>query len=634
MVTFTNSGNLPTNLLKLSKNEFEEIKGKLLGKIISYYQTIQSEKKTENYITNVLKRQFKEMSFKEEILFSKVLDQLKTTVQFDLKSQWETETLISEFKSQSSNLLRSRAREYNSSDAVDEHLVIIISAISTYIEDKLEIIIPTPSIHPTQDIPKSLPVTPTQDPLIESNTSVTFEEACELNSHYFKIQIPKLDSGNLTLKEMLEFAKNLLKIGLCEDPRIIKHNKKGFLASRLKYLDKAYQNAIRQKGTNLKLEKLLTYIIEIKNIDKEFVMELVSKTAPEIEEVASEVIDMGIADPSHKFIHHSRTGFKGGFFIDREGKGPIAFIKPQKFAPDPSIEEVNPTISHNLIKREELAYREHLAYVIQQAIGVDCGIPPVSIVRASHNAFGPGIEMGSLAMFVPGKPLIEFYSDGGELSQNEFCKFLIDIPFFACDSHQGNTLVDENLQIHKIDNELILPRPIINGDNYPGGLLYTRLSWASAPEAKIPIPEHLREQFASIDIDKVLRAVEKDLAIHSSFSKNRVELGEHVLELLHFGLMILKIGAEMNKTPREIATCLQPLKRDISSNKRQFIGGEAIKIFREEFMPVYLEHNEVDWERVEEKIREVFAQKISERQETKEYFLMRILGILELGKID
>lgn len=256
------------------------------------------------------------------------------------------------------------------------------------------------------------------------------------------------------------------------------------------------------------------------------------------------------------------------------------------------------------------AIRERLAYKLQEAIGVDFGVPPIVILDANFKEFH--LDELAEALFNQGwlenesNPLSNPFTcfikyaenaktinDNNEkqISEDNSHKPLINTLLLNADGHLDNGLVKEN---NLIPIDFSFSIPVIDSTGSLTEIRQCKNLLMDIPVVQKPLNENVRQILENIDIERVISIIREDVSLHVERFGEKCILPEVCYTMIKLNLLLIKIGAMLNKTPQEIDAMQCPIRKKVDG-KIQLLGGEYIKIYQE-----FIQNQEdIDWESVE-----------------------------------
>lgn len=268
------------------------------------------------------------------------------------------------------------------------------------------------------------------------------------------------------------------------------------------------------------------------------------------------------------------------------------------------------------------AIRERTAYKLQEAMGINFGVPDIVILDANFQEF----NLDELAQelyakgwtaeednpchnpftcfvkFIPNATSLDGDTENSILEE-EAHKPLINTLLLNVDGHVNNCLVKEG-QIIPIDFSYSLPIISESLDEIRG----CKNLLIDIPVASKHMSQSVRDKLVNLDIENVVKIIREDVELHKKQFGDHCSFPESIYKILHLNLLLLKIGAELNKTPVEIDSVQCPVRRR-SGTSVNFYGGEYLRIYQE----YILGKSEVDWIKVSDKLKAILSLPFQER---------------------
>lgn len=280
------------------------------------------------------------------------------------------------------------------------------------------------------------------------------------------------------------------------------------------------------------------------------------------------------------------------------------------------------------IEPGEGAIREVGAYLLQSHLGLQCGVPPTLLISSTHPFLGDRTEVMSLQKKVAfSDDAFSIGEDLKKLPDSAMDAVLLHIAMMQMDGHGHNLAIsDDRQKFILIDNGLSLPRPSPSGSSNCQGLRYARYGWMAFPQAKTHLSAQTREKIAAWDIPQIVASFKESIeALESRFpEEEHCHIADECFQLLELNLRLIKVGAELNKTYREIGS-VHVLSRKAGTQPPQFVGGEIIEIYRKHILGKI----DVNWNAVELNFRKVFSKTNGERLSNDTAFKSRIPDLEE-----
>ncbi|MEC7838447.1 MAG: hypothetical protein VX777_00245 [Chlamydiota bacterium] len=249
--------------------------------------------------------------------------------------------------------------------------------------------------------------------------------------------------------------------------------------------------------------------------------------------------------------------------------------------------------------------REQMASDLQEILDIDFGVP---MTVNSWIDIGEGVQWASLQSFVKGASELVSKSDQEKtsISNNEFHKFIFDVILFATDRHLSNVMCSNSGRLYLIDNGLSFPEPS------DCSLREAQFDWMTFPQSYQPFAGSITaEELKKIDIEKTileLKTKNEETAARSRGVNNR--LSSQALDLVHFNLLLVKLGTELEVPMRNIAATIAPV-RDPKSGL--LYGGEVVRLFTQAVQNQEKD-NLIDWKEVEQKMKKILTQPLFKRE--------------------
>ncbi|MFT4552636.1 MAG: hypothetical protein ACI9S8_001262 [Chlamydiales bacterium] len=264
------------------------------------------------------------------------------------------------------------------------------------------------------------------------------------------------------------------------------------------------------------------------------------------------------------------------------------------------------------IEPGEGAIREVAAYILQAHLGFDCGVPPTLLISSTHPFLGDSGEVMSLQKKVAySDDSFSIGEDLEKLPDSAMDSVLLHIAMMQMDGHGHNLAIsDDKKKFILIDNGLSLPHPSPSGSPDCQGLRYARYGWMVFPQAKTHLSTETREKIARWDIPEIAASFKEAMETAAAHfpDEEHCKIADACFQLLELNLHLIKVGAELDKTYREIGS-VHVLSRKARISPPQFVGGEIIEIYKNHI----LGKDEVDWNAVEQNFRNVLTQTNGER---------------------
>ncbi len=275
------------------------------------------------------------------------------------------------------------------------------------------------------------------------------------------------------------------------------------------------------------------------------------------------------------------------------------------------------------------AIRERVAYKLQESLKVDFGVQPTVILDANYNQFNlDGLYQtlinyeildenlnppctNSFSCFIKFVQDVKSYKeeDAPKQFEKEFHKPLINTLLINADGHLDNCLVKDD-KLVLIDFGYAIPD--INKKNLIE-IRQCKNLLMDHPYASKPMDDTVRQKFLAINVKEVMKAVREDISLHKEEFGENCSLTEESLNMIEANLLLIKVGAKLNRSPREIDATQWPI-RIKTQNKGEFEynGGEYAKIYAELIQGK--KNEDIEWKEVESQFAEVLSKSLSERK--------------------
>ena len=196
------------------------------------------------------------------------------------------------------------------------------------------------------------------------------------------------------------------------------------------------------------------------------------------------------------------------------------------------------------------AIRERVAYKLQEALGIDFGVPPIAILDANFKEF----HLDELAhklhenqwldeddnpcynpftCFIKFIPNTQFLSAKNEdlILAEEAHKPLINTLVLNADGHLNNCLVKDN-RLVIIDFGYGIPEvsPSLDEIRQCKNLLM------DIPVASRPMSPQVRDKLANINIDHIIKIIKEDVELHKKQFGDRCSIPEESYKMLQLNL--------------------------------------------------------------------------------------------------
>jgi hypothetical protein len=250
--------------------------------------------------------------------------------------------------------------------------------------------------------------------------------------------------------------------------------------------------------------------------------------------------------------------------------------------------------------------REEWSYAAQQIVGANFGIPPTVCSWVPFNGI---LQWCSIQEFIEGAEEFDGKADDfySSIPLEEFHKLVFDILSFSTDRAFRNLMTDGAKNLHLIDNGLHFPDP---SDEY--SLREGQFQWISLPQAHLPLTETpVVSKIQSVDIEEFIDTLSERTAAIALRSKGwNAPMSQNTQDLIHFTLLLIKVGIETQTPMQNIAATLVPL-RDAKLNK--LLGGEVLTLMNE-IRNERVKKKKIHWKVIEKALKKTLVTPLEKRE--------------------